>query len=490
MSYITTSDRQQIEFKSLDDTITKDNPVRMIDAILENIVKKNPDMFKKEGKRKGNTVGRPEYPAEEMMKIIFYGYYNGISSSRKLETETHRNEEMKWLIKRLTPDYWTISMYRKNNGEKIKKITRIFRQFLYKSEYIKAEEVALDGTKVRANTTKDFIKKEEIEKLGIELTKEIEDKMERYLNRMEEEDNADETLEEKQEEIKQLEAKIKELKQKAKQYEELIKKLEEEGRDKISKTDPESNYMKSRNGIVPAYNVQIMTDIESDMIIDSEVTDKGSDATELEPMVKSLEEEIGKKPEEIIADSGYNNPDMIERVEKDEGIKCYIPNVTSNRVEGEIKFTYNEEGDYIECSEGKRLELYNKNKRKHKTRADVYRGKECNGCKIKDRCTKSKKGRTYTRYWNQQWRNEYKEKMETAQAKQKQKKRRRIEHVMGNIKSLLWRNRLLLRGKAKASIEIDLITTVYNMKRLINIEKEKGVSYLIGIINTYQWQLS
>lgn len=487
MGYITPIDRNQVTFTSLNDTILTENPVRIIDAIIEKIANENKELFFEKEEGKSNTIGRPEYPPKELMKLLFYGYFNGINSSRKLEIETHRNKEVQWLVGSLTPDHWTISMYRKENGDKIKKISGMFRQFLLKNEYIKAKTVALDGTKVRANASKDFLNQEAIQKIEVKINEKLEEDMQQYLKKLEATDEADETIEEKEKQIEKLDKEINKLKNDLERYGNLKEKMKESGKKKISKSDPESNYMKSRDGKIPGYNVQIMSDVDSNMILNSEVTDRANDLNELEPMVESLKQEIEKKPEEILADRGYNNPDMINKISEEE-IECYIPNVPDKR-EGEIKFTYNEKGDYIECSGGRKLELVQKNKKKNNTIADIYQGKECDGCKLREKCTKSKNGRMYYRYWNQEWRDEYRKQMETEEAKQKHKERRRIEHIMGNIKSMLWRKRLLLRGKTKAEIEINLITTVYNIKHLINMEKDKGLSILMRAINTYQWKL-
>ena len=491
MGYITPIDRNQVTFTSLEDTIQANNPVRLIDFIIEKIAKDNKGIFfnNEKSTTERNSVGRPEYPPKELMKLLYYGYFNGINSSRKLEIETHRNKEVQWLVGSLTPDHWTISMFRKDNGETIKKVTRMFRQFLLKNEYIKAKTVALDGTKVRANTTRDFLTEESIEKIEKRLNEKMEKGMEEYMQKLDAIDNADETIEERERQLKKLEEDINKLKEKLSEYNQLKETMEERGKNKISKSDTESNYMRSRDGFIPAYNVQIISDLESNMIITSEVTDRANDILELEPMVQAMEEEIERKPEEILADCGYNNPEMINRITEEKKIPCYIPNVPEQRGSEEIKFEYKEEGNYVECSEGKRLELVSKNRTKNKSKVNTYQCKECEGCKMREKCTKSKKGRIYSIYLNQEWRDAYRKKMDTEEAKEKFKVRRRIEHIMGNIKSHLWRKQLLLRGKTKASIEIDLITTVYNMKRLITIEAEKGLSYLIGRINAYQWEI-
>lgn len=52
-----------------------------------------------------------------LLKLYIYGYLNRIQSSRRLEKETHRNVELKWLLKRLQPDFKTIADFRKDNAD-------------------------------------------------------------------------------------------------------------------------------------------------------------------------------------------------------------------------------------------------------------------------------------------------------------------------------------------------------------------------------------
>jgi hypothetical protein len=100
--------------------------------------------------------------------------------------------------------------------------------------------------------------------------------------------------------------------------------LEENDRSSVSLSDKEARLMRSRDGFIPAYNVQSGVDSKHNMIADTEVTDEENDLNQLEPMVNSIEEEIGKKPEEVLADKGYYKPTKIEELELDEKVKCYV----------------------------------------------------------------------------------------------------------------------------------------------------------------------
>jgi transposase len=488
MQFIEGQDRYQYQLSSsLDETIDPDHPVRIIDMIIEAIVSKNQERYEKV---RETETGRPKYRSAEMLKLYIYGYFNGISSSRKLEVETYRNKEVIWLLGNLRPDHWTISNYRKENGEIIKYVTKKFREFLRDKGYISLKTVAIDGSKVKANANREMLSIEKIEK---KLTG-IDKKIEEYLQRVSESDMHADLLDEGEEnngtegnnkyldKIISLQKQVEELRQQKEH-------LEKEKINYVSPTDPTARLMRGRDGKIPGYNVQIAVDAENKMIADSEVVTEQTDLGMLPVMVESIKEELGKVPEEIEADKGYSNPDIIESVEKKEkGIKIYIPLERTRRESEEIKFEYNAEKDEYICSAGKRLTLFIRNKQRRNSAVNVYRGIECEGCPLRNKCTKSKKGRNFERYLNQQWRDNYKKKMSSELGKRKTANRKTLaEHPFGTIKYLMGKIPLLLRGMEKVTTEINLYVTVYNLKRLLNIEKFENLKQKI---ENYRWEMA
>ncbi|MFH1197737.1 MAG: transposase [bacterium] len=188
MNYIQPADRYQYKLmSSLDDIVESDHPVRILDKIVGSIVLSNKERFESEAE-----TGRPAYHPATHVKLYLYGYFNGISSSRKLEAETRRNKEVIWLLGGLSPDHWTISNYRKEKSDDIKFVTKKFREFLKAKGYIKLKTVAIDGSKVKAYTDREMLTKEKIE---IKLEK-IDKKIEEYLSKIAENDERDEIIDE------------------------------------------------------------------------------------------------------------------------------------------------------------------------------------------------------------------------------------------------------------------------------------------------------
>jgi len=484
MIYIQPQDRNQLNMmNSLDLSIAPDNPIRIIDVLVDKIYNSQRDKFTK---AKEENIGRPRYHDITFLKLYLYGYLNGISSSRKLESETKRNIEVKWLLGDLQPDHWVISNYRKENGDSIRHLTKSFRKFLRSTGYIDGKTVAIDGTKIKAYANKDMLTVKKIDKRLENLNKNIEE----YLLRLQSND----TLESLEEElaIDDVGADINKIlldkyivsQAKIEKLVEAKRFLEENNRSSVSLSDKEARLMKSRDGFIPAYNVQSGVDSKYNMIADTEVTDEENDLNQLEPMVNSIEEEIGKKPEEVLADKGYYKPTKIEEVELDEKVKCYVAIPEEKKEVSEFK--YNKEKDEYICSEGKPLVLKQKNKERKNGYSDMYQGIECDGCKLRAECTKSKSGRILYRPSNIEWVERYKKRMGEISSKAKINKRKTIvEHPFGTLKYWMGKIPLLLRGKEKVSTEINIYSTAYNIKRLLNIEPYDNI---MELIIAYDWK--
>src|SRR5215831_1131226 len=136
---------------TLDDYIAEDNPVRVVDAFVDEL-----DLRKLgfDGMQPEAT-GRPAYHPATLLKIYVYGYLNRIHSSRSLERECQRNVELIWLTTRLAPDFKTIADFRKDNGRAIRRVCREFVALCRKLDLLAAASVAIDGSKFKAVNARD-----------------------------------------------------------------------------------------------------------------------------------------------------------------------------------------------------------------------------------------------------------------------------------------------------------------------------------------------
>jgi transposase len=108
--------------EAVDDYVDADNPVRFIDAFVDEF-----DLAAAGFSRVApKATGRPGYAPGDLLKLYIYGYLNRVRSSRRLEMECHRNIEVIWLLGTLKPDFKTIADFRSDNRAVFRSV---FRQF-------------------------------------------------------------------------------------------------------------------------------------------------------------------------------------------------------------------------------------------------------------------------------------------------------------------------------------------------------------------------
>ena len=488
--YLSPQDRHQVEmFSSLDDRIIDDNPVRLMDLLVDLIVDANPDRFQKKG---NSNVWRKAYSPQTLLKLYLYGYLNSISSSRKLERETGRNIELMWLLGNLQPDHKTISDYRKDNGDEIRLVTLEFRKFLKEQKYIRGKNMAIDGTRLRGNTRQSMLTFKKIRRR----LKHAEEELLKYLDVLRNNDRLDQCADEYEDPDQvnlSLIEKIAELEEKIRVLQSIESKMKEEGKGTYSTTDPDATLIKSANGYVAGYNIQAMVDEEHKMIAYAEAESEPNDTRELAKAMPRLKEQLQITPEEVEADKGYFRRDDVHDLDQQSETQYYVgvPEPQGRKKEDKnagISFEYDPDKDLFNCSEGKTLPLKQKNRQRSYGIVDVYQGKDCQGCRLQSLCTSSKYGRIINRRKEPDlWLVEYRKRMKSLEARKKLRKRKAIvEHPFGTLKIIMGKIPIKVRGKGKVQTEIDLYATIYNLKRLFNIESFDKIK---AMILQYDWKV-
>ena len=151
--FIEGEDRSQTALlpPSLDDYVAEDNPVRVVEAFVEQLDLRQLGF---EGAAPAAT-GRPGYHPAVLLKLYVYGYLNRIQSSRRLEREAQRNVELMWLTGRLAPDFKTIANFRRDNGRAIRAVCRQFIVLCRRLDLFTQALVAIDGSKFKAVNNRD-----------------------------------------------------------------------------------------------------------------------------------------------------------------------------------------------------------------------------------------------------------------------------------------------------------------------------------------------
>jgi transposase len=135
----------------LDDDISEENPVRFLDACVDEL-----DLATLGFQRvTAATTGRPPYHPGDLLKRSLYGYLYRLRSSRRREQETHRNVELLWLLKKRSPDHKTIAKFRGDNLNAMRQVCRAFTLLCKQLDLFSGELVASDGSTCQAVNAKE-----------------------------------------------------------------------------------------------------------------------------------------------------------------------------------------------------------------------------------------------------------------------------------------------------------------------------------------------
>ena len=196
---------------------------------------------------------------------------------------------------------------------------------------------------------------------------------------------------------------------------------------------------------------------------------------------------MGEKCQVACADAGYSNTDELEKVNA-QNIKVVVPSKRqASRKKRKIKpfdleyFHYDAEKDHFLCPEGQILP-YSYSNKKGKTRIySIPRGFICQQCQHFGICTKSRRGRSVSRLIREEAREkfeaEYKQPKSQAIYKLRQEK---VELPFGHIKRNLKVDAFLLRGREGVKAEMALLSSCFNIVRMINILGVPGLIQQMG----------
>jgi transposase len=458
--FIEGEDRNQATLfpERIDDYVAEDSPVRVVDVFIDDL-----DISGLGFRTEPNATGRPSYHPKMMLKLYVYGYLNRVQSSRRLEREAQRTVELMWLTGRLAPDFKTIADFRKDNGEAIRLVCREFVMLCRKLGLLNNTLVAIDGSKFKAvnNRDKNFTRAKMKRRLA-----EVEASVDRYLTQLTEID-ATETDDDKG---AVLEKKISQLREEMARLKKQEVRMLEAPDQQLSLTDPDARSMTSRGTGMVGYNVQSAVDSEHHLIVAHEVTNVGSDRSQLANVAKQAKETLQAEALDVVADRGYYNGDEIRACEQ-AGIDTYLPKpkTSPNKAKGlfdRTAFQYIEQDDEYQCPAGERLT--------HRT-TTTEKGKEikrywttaCSGCAIKTQCTTGNERRV-SRWVHADVLDRAQERLD-KQPDSMRVRRATVEHPFGTIKSWMGATHFQMKTLPRVSTEMSLHVLSYNMKRAINL---------------------
>lgn len=466
----------------LDQMVPEEHPARIIHEVVERLDIREIEKKMRDRQKKDSRRGRDAYHPRLLLGILFYGYCTGTFSSRKLADRVVNDVPMIWLAARQTPDFRTISDFRKDHLAAVNKLFVQVLELCQAMGMVQLGHVSFDGSHFKANASKHKAMsagrlQEKIEALRRQVQEmlaeaERADSAEDAALGARRGDELPEELRRKQDRLKRLEA----------AQAELQRRVDAESGQpgtpipddkQINFTDGDSRIMaKKHTEVVQGYNAQIGVDHKEQVIVAATLTNDPADAPQLKHTLDAMDEQCGVRPEKASADNGFFSGDNIAELQE-RGIDAFLaPGREGKDVRNPYdkrKFVYDPEQDAYQCPEGHWLPLKSIHHLKDGHTEWVYEGTEaCLTCPARALCTKAKTGRrTITRDDQEPLREAMRLKMQSQEAKDVYKRRKCIvEPVFGQIKEVMGFRRFLLRGMPKVHAEFLLVGLAHNLRRV------------------------
>jgi transposase len=491
--------------------ISKDSPVRLLNAVVERI-----DISSI--LRSYSRIGRIEYPPRILLKILLYAYVRHIYSSREIERACRENIHFMYLLEdHPAPDHNTICRFRSkylvgHEKELLEQMTTL----LVKWGFVSLESVFIDGTKIEANANRySFVWKKSTEKSRTKLTAKIKSELPGLVVSAGVKWHIPEAVEIRH--LKKLRKKLCEKRQKddvifvtgkghhksalqkaLETVDEWLAKLKRYtkelyicgDRNSYCKTDHDATFMHMkedhmRNGqLKPGYNVNVATSEE--FIIGNYISADRNDVHTLIPFMSYLSRYMIKN---VVADSGYESEENYCYFESLPDTQLYVKPSNHEQkkkrkyqtdISRRENMVYDRKTDSYTCAAEKQLTFDYDKKSKSKsgfiTTTSVYSCKECTGCPWKDKCIragssrKSLEERNKVIYVSKRFasqREAMEERINTPQGKLLRTNRSiQAEGVFAMVKEDMNFRRFLLRGEVKVEVEWTLLSIAYNILKL------------------------
>jgi transposase len=463
MTHIFGFERSQLLLlpEAVDDYVVADNPVRFIDAFVDELDLAAAGFSRVEPK----ATGRPGYAPGDLLKLYIYGYLNLVRSSRRLEMECHRNIEVIWLLRTLKPDFKTIADFRCDNRAAFRSVFRQFVLLCRRLDLFGRELLAVDGTRIKAVNNKDRnFTKNSLEKF----IKAGDKRLAEYLRRLDEGDVAEAGTGGAR--TKNLAEKIAALREKRGRYGALLTELERSGESQISLTDPDSRAMAAHTKVGVGYNIQVAVDAKHKMIVEQAVINQVVDMGLLKETAAPARAILDVENIDVVADRGYFKIEDIEACEK-AGLTPYVPkpqrgSSVSNGFFCKDEFRYDPDQDVYICPAGQVLSTRYESKLRELTKIDYSNRAACLVCAIKSRCTKDY--RKVSRLENEAVLDRMAARLK-ARPDILDRRREIVEHPFGSIKQWMNQGAFLMKGLANVRAEFSLTALVYNLRRALNV---------------------
>ncbi len=430
-------------------------------------------------------VGKKALRPDLLLKLVLYEMHSNRPSPAQWARDAHENEALRWLLLGMEPSRSRLYDFRDRLAPFLPAWHAQVLQAAMNEQITTAQRAALDSSSVAACAARrQLINPERLQKRQEAIEEALEriargeavtdgprwlgrtaDGLRRQKHRYQ---RAAEVLEER------LAANARRRKCDRKPPEKIL----------VSSSDPESSLGRDKlNVFRPLYSVQLVRDLDSPLVFAYDVLVQNNDNGVVEPMLEQMVDNVGRKPEQLLVDSGYVSLQHLEFCEQ-AGITLYGPCqendftlVNSKKPQSnqytelpKSAFRWLDNERTYQCPEGNHLRWTEQKKQRradHTVTLDIFTcpPEHCLACPRQPACTRTPhKGRSVSRMENEELLDSLRARMQTEEAKQLYRQRSRtVELNYADLKEHRGLRRFHGRGRHRAATEVSLLVLAHNV---------------------------
>lgn len=479
-------DRSQLQWAAfdLDSLIDQQHPARTIWLLTEKFDLKG---FEEQVKTREGEAGRPCWPARLLVSLWVYGYSLGVASGRAIARMMRHEPGFRWLAGDQVINHHTLAEFRVGHEQALKELFAQMLMLLETAGLVDLNTLLQDGTKVKSVAGRGSLhRRKTVEKRLREAR--------RVLRKLDEAAAKDEAVDERLRAARERAAR--EALQRAEAALAKLRKLEAaakpEDEPRVSVSEPDAQKMKQpEGGWAPSYNVQVTTEAQSRIIVAIGISTEANDTQQLMPALERVQENCGKLPERVIADTGYATRSNVEQTTEQnveliapwkDGVSREAGACVRNGIEpayAPSAFHPQRGGKRLTCPAGKTLVIVQQ-KAHHGLPHNVFQASasDCRRCRhLQQCCGKRGAPRQLSRVAESAAMKQYQRRMKRPEVKQLYARRSEIaEYPHMWAKAVKGWRRFCVRGAVKAGMEAMWVALAYNVSQWMRLRPSQPIA--------------